>query len=75
MLEQLFFGLKDNHVIVKADDMRLNFTENILLHIPLGSDHGVDVEADNKLHYIWIDLFRNREDMNWITQEHIHNDK
>lgn len=75
MLEQLFFGLRDNDVVVRADGRHLDFTENMLLHIPLGSDHGVDVEAGRKLHYIWIDLFRDKEGMNWITQEHIQDDK
>ena len=47
------------------------FGEGVLLHIPLGSRHGVEVHEPNKLHYIWIDLFRDREGMQWIVQEHI----
>lgn len=71
MLEQLFFGLQDNDCIVKADAAEMEFKEGILLHIPLGSNHGVDVKEPNKLHYIWIDLFRDRKGMDWIVQEHI----
>ncbi len=71
MLEQLFFGLKDNDCIVKADDAEMEFKEGVLLHIPLGSNHGVDVKEPKRLHYIWIDLFRDRKGMDWITQEHI----
>ena len=74
MLEQFFFGLKDNDCLVTADDAELAFKEGVLLHIPLGSEHGVSVEAPKKLHYIWIDLFREREGMEWITQEHIPDD-
>ena len=71
MLEQFFFGLEDNDCVVTADDAELAFGEGVLLHIPLGSEHGVSVAAPKKLHYIWIDLFREREGMEWITQEHI----
>jgi hypothetical protein len=71
MLEQLFFGLQDNDCIVKADESEMEFKESVLLHIPLGSNHSVDVQKPKKLHYIWIDLFRERKGMDWITQEHI----
>ena len=72
MLEQLFLGLQDNNCRVHADATTLSFGDGVLLHIPLGSRHGVDVEAPHKLHYIWIDLFNNSEGMQWIVQEHIH---
>lgn len=74
MLEQLFFGLQDNDCTVRADGTELAFKEGVLLHIPLGSTHGVEVEAPKKLHYIWIDLFRERKGMEWITQEHKHDE-
>ena len=71
MLEQLFFGLTGNDCIVRADEAQFAFGEGVLLHIPLGSSHGVEVHAPKKLHYIWIDLFRDRQGMDWIVQEHI----
>lgn len=71
MLEQLFLGLKDNNCVVLADDVKATFGDGELLHIPLGSSHGVEVHEPHLLHYIWIDLFRNREGMEWIVQEHI----
>jgi hypothetical protein len=70
MLEQLFYGLKGNSCVVQADDATAAFGEDDLLHIPLGSSHGVAVSAPSELHYIWIDLFRDRSGMSWITQEH-----
>jgi quercetin dioxygenase-like cupin family protein len=70
MLEQLFLGLSGNDCIVQADGLEAKFGEHSLLHIPLGSEHGVKVEAGKKLHYIWIDLFRNREDMKWLSEMH-----
>ena len=71
MLEQLFLGLQDNDCVVHADAAELAFGAGVLLHIPLGSRHGVVVQAPNRLHYIWIDLFKNRDGMEWIVQEHI----
>ena len=53
----------------------LEFTEHILLHVPLGSTHGVTVHAPKTLHYIWIDLFKDKKGMDWIVQEHIHEKK
>jgi hypothetical protein len=73
MLEQLFFGLDDNHCILRADAAEMEFGEGVLLHIPLGSTHGVEVHAPHRLHYIWIDLFSDREGMEWIVQEHVPN--
>ena len=70
MLEQLFFGLQDNACTVHADDAEMEFGEGVLLHIPLGSNHSVDVKEPNELHYIWIDLFRDRQGMDWIAQQH-----
>ena len=71
MLEQLFLGLQDNDCVLHADAAELAFGAGVLLHVPLGSRHGVVVHAPNKLHYIWIDLFKNRDGMEWIVQEHI----
>lgn len=71
MLEQFFFGLEDNHCIVKADDSDTLFKENILLHIPLGSEHGVKVEQGKMLNYIWMDFFYTESDMDYIQKNHI----
>jgi hypothetical protein len=70
MLEQLFFGLKMNDCIVTADEEKTSFRENDLLHIPLGSEHGVLVNNGKKLCYIWIDFFHNREGMQYIAENH-----
>jgi hypothetical protein len=74
MLEQLFFGLKMNDCIVKADGIEATFKENTLLHIPLGSRHGAVVEEGKVLNYIWMDLFRSQEDMGYIKENHIMKD-
>jgi hypothetical protein len=66
MLEQYFVGLKDNDSAVTADEARVDFPEFSILHIPLGSMHGAEVEAGKKLYYIWLDFFENKEGQVWL---------
>jgi mannose-6-phosphate isomerase-like protein (cupin superfamily) len=70
MLEQHFFGLKGNDCVVKADGAEARLGERVLLHIPLGSEHGVRVDAGKKLHYLWLDFFQDKKGVEWITQMH-----
>lgn len=66
MLEQFFFGLKGNDIIVTADGQEANLRDFALLHIPLGSMHGARVEDGKKMHYIWMDFFFNKEGQQWL---------
>ncbi|HEY3439194.1 MAG TPA: hypothetical protein VGK29_00505 [Paludibaculum sp.] len=66
MLEQLFFGLKDNDITVLANDARANLTEMSILHIPLGSNHGAEVAEGKKLHYVWMDFFMDKKGQEWL---------
>ena len=75
MLEQLFFGLAGNDVLVMADSAEVRFLEKDLLHIPLGSSHGAKVEAGKELHYVWIDIFHSLEDLDYIKDNHIMKDE
>jgi hypothetical protein len=75
MLEQLFYGLKENSCNVHADGHETFFGERTLLHIPLGSNHGVRVDEGNTIHYMWMDFFRHQEDVSYITESHIINDE
>ena len=52
----------------------MTFFERQLLHIPLGSNHGVEVHEGKTLRYIWIDLFKHQKGMEWIAQEHVHDE-
>ena len=70
-LEQLFFGLAHNDVSVTADDAIIPFKAFDLLHIPLGSTHGVNVEEGKVLHYIWVDFFKTQEGIKHIADNHI----
>ena len=72
MLEQLFLGLAGNNVIVYADEVKTDFPEYSLLHIPLGSSHSVEVEKGNKMYYIWMDFFMDKEGEEWLkTHNHL----
>ena len=71
MLEQLFWGLPGNSCLVKADKYEKYFGEKILLHIPLGSDHGVEVEEGKSIHYIWMDFFKDPKGVAYIENTHI----
>lgn len=70
MLEQLFFGLPGNDIVVMAGSAGTRFRERELLHIPLGSWHGTKVGSGNLMHYIWIDLFHTIKDMDYIANSH-----
>jgi mannose-6-phosphate isomerase-like protein (cupin superfamily) len=70
MLEQLFFGLPGNQCVVTADESEVAFGEGMLLHIPLGSWHGVRVEAGKRLHYVWMDFFREERELAYIAAQH-----
>ena len=47
------------------------FGEKILLHIPFGSDHGVEVEEGKSIHYIWMDFFKDPKGVAYIENTHI----
>jgi len=70
MLEQLFFGLPGNACEVTADGAVAPLGDRALLHIPLGSWHGVRVIAGSRIHYIWMDFFRSEEDLAYIQDQH-----
>jgi len=70
MLDQLFFGLKGCGCTCTADGNSRLLTENMLLHIPLGSKHFVSVAEGEKLAYIWIDFFLTLEGQAYINEQH-----
>lgn len=70
MLEQLFFGLPGNLCVVTADQAEAALEDRALLHIPLGSRHGVRVEEGRRLHYVWMDFFKQEEDLAYIQAQH-----
>lgn len=66
MLEQLFLGLTDNQVVVYADDAKVDFPAYSVLHIPLGSSHSVKVDKGQKMYYMWMDFFLDKNGEEWL---------
>lgn len=70
MLDQLFFGLSDNNCSILIDDSAFSFGGNHLVHIPLGSDHGVKSEGIQKVNYLWLDFLFDEESLKYMDAEH-----
>ena len=70
MLEQFFFGLEENNCIALIDDLQYPFLGNMLLHIPLGSNHGVCLEEAHACHYLWMDFLLNEEALAYMDEAH-----
>lgn len=70
MLDQLFLVFPESRITLRIDGEPHAIPVNTLVHIPFGSEHGVDVEAGDHLHYLWLDFFFNQNDMTFITQSH-----
>ena len=66
MLDQLFLGLAGNDVFVQADGSTIRFPEFSILHIPIGSSHGVSVDEGKKMYYQWMDFFLTKEGEVWL---------
>ena len=76
MLDQLFFGLSGNDVIVHADKSQVTFKEFSLLHIPIGSNHWVTVEEGKNMYYQWMDFFLTKKGEEWLkTHKHVEDEK
>ena len=70
MLDQFFFSFPENDVEVLIDDIRVPMKGNTLLHIPLGSNHGVEVTGDRHMHYVWIDFFLGQAGLDRLDRSH-----
>jgi hypothetical protein len=71
MLDQFFFSFPENEMDVLIDGERVKMPGNILMHIPLGADHGVEVFNDNHMHYMWIDFMVDETAMTRLDTSHI----
>ena len=61
MLDQFFFSFPENDMDVLIDGEHIPMGGNMILHIPLGADPGVDVTGDRHMHYMWIDFMPDNE--------------
>jgi hypothetical protein len=70
MLDQLFLGWENCMCTCKADGESILLTENIMLHIPLGSKHSVSVNEGDLLSYLWFDFFFTVKGQDYIEEQH-----
>ncbi len=70
MLDQLFFSFSENKCTLLIDGAEFSFGGDCLLHIPLGSDHGVDAVEGDVVHYLWMDFFPSSKEMEYIVECH-----
>ena len=70
MLDQHFFSFGDNRCTLLVDGTRHSFGGNCLLHVPLGSEHGIDAAPGDVVNYLWIDFFAKSEDMEYLVKVH-----
>ena len=70
MLDQVFLGQQGCRCTVHADGKKRILTEDMLLHVPLGSKHSVTVEKGDKLSYIWMDFFLSLEGQKYMEEQH-----
>ncbi len=70
VLDQLFFSFAENDCHLLIDGASFRFGGNYLLHIPLGSEHGIDAKPGDSVHYLWIDFFQKSEDMQYLVDVH-----
>ncbi len=55
LLDQFFFSFPENDMDLLIDCRICPMKGDTLVHIPLGSNHGVIARGDQKMHYLWID--------------------
>lgn len=72
MLDQFFFSFPENDIDVLIDDLKVPMKGDTLLHIPLGSNHGVEVFEGKHMHYIWIDFFLGQAGLDRLDKSHKH---
>ncbi|GAB1855471.1 hypothetical protein MHTCC0001_03050 [Flavobacteriaceae bacterium MHTCC 0001] len=70
ILDQYFFSFPENQCTLLVDGEEFPYGPNNLLHIPLGSDHGVDAKEGDVVHYLWVDFFENQEDQQYLVDVH-----
>lgn len=57
MLDQFFFSFPENKMDVLIDYLPYRMEGCMLMYIPLGSIHGVDIKENEHCHYMWIDFY------------------
>lgn len=61
MLDQFFYSFPENDMEVIIDGEKYNMKGDGIMHIPLGSNHGVEVTGARHMHYMWVDFMPDKE--------------
>ena len=61
MLDQFFYSFPENDMDVIINGEPIPMKGDIIMHIPLGADHGVEVTEGKHMHYMWIDFLPDNE--------------
>ena len=69
-VEQLFFGFSENDMVLLIDGEEVSMPGNTLVHIPLGSNHGVIVREGQCAHYVWMDYVINPKGLEYLDMAH-----
>ncbi len=71
MLDQFFVSFPENDMFLLIDYEPYRMMGNEICHIPLGSNHGVDVTEKKHLHYMWIDFMVDDTSMKRLDTSHV----
>lgn len=71
MLDQFFASFEENEMYCMIEGKPWLMKGDEIFHIPLGSDHGVEVEEGKRMHYMWIDFLIGEEGMRRLDSSHI----
>lgn len=69
-VDQYFYGLEENNCILTVDGKEYPFGGHHLVHIPLGSLHGVRLEQQHTCHYLWLDSLLNDAALAYMDEAH-----
>lgn len=70
LLDQFFFSFPENDCILLIDSMQYPMKGTTMLHIPLGSNHGVFTGENHCAHYLWIDFIPDESGLEYLDQVH-----
>lgn len=74
LIDQFFFSFSENQAELIVEDDHKYFGGYTLIHIPLGSSHGVQVFTGKKMHYLWIDFMVDKKGLAYLDKVHIPTD-
>ncbi len=70
LLDQYFFTFPETKMSLLVDESTIIVEGNTLLHIPLGSNHGVRTDENGAAHYLWIDVVLTPDGDDYLDEVH-----